>query len=67
MLTTRLKRLHDIVTSHFERSFLNRLPEKLRAIDERDGDSPPGSLDDVDEFVFIYAVKELGDVTTDPR
>ncbi|GJQ15627.1 hypothetical protein GpartN1_g7418.t1 [Galdieria partita] len=60
------KQLHQLITSHFERSFLSGLPEKLRTIDERDGDNPPGNLDDMDEFVFLYAAKEIGNVTTDP-
>ncbi|EME26780.1 DNA replication complex GINS protein sld5 [Galdieria sulphuraria] len=64
--TEYMKQLYQLMTSHFERSFLNGLPEKLRAIDERDGDNPPGNLDDMDEFVFLYAAEEIGNVTTDP-
>jgi hypothetical protein len=61
-------RLYPLITTHFERSFLGKLPEKLRALDERDGDHhSPGNLDDLDEFVFLYATKEMGNVTTDPR
>jgi len=60
-------RLYPLITTHFERSFLGKLPEKLRALDERDGDHhSPGNLDDLDEFVFLYATKEMGNVTTDP-
>eukprot|EP00871_Galdieria_phlegrea_P002916 jgi/Galph1/3625/GphlegSOOS_G2294.1 len=59
------KQLHQTLMKHFENSFLKFLPEKLRVVDERDGDNTPVTFDDMDEFVFIYAQKEIGAVSTD--
>ena len=55
-----LKKYYILKTNHFKRSFLLKIPEQFRKIEHEEHSKSPDSLPNMEKYVFIKALEEIG-------